>query len=251
MIKVRELIEVIKPKEVLGGLDTTIWQIDSIELAKPGSLAFCVGDLCDTDASVVICSSGAPKLNQTLLLVDNPRLSFIRAVTKFFPPDPRPDIHPSAIINWPYVKIGENVKIGPGCTIGFDGFGYERNEHDEYEKFPHYGKVIIGDDVEIKANVNIDRGTLGDTIIGEGTKIDSLVHVAHNANIGKNCIIICLSCIAGGDVIGDNSWIAPGAILRDRIKVGENVVVGMGAIVTKDVRDNVTVIGNPAKEMKK
>ncbi len=251
MIEIKELVGLINPKEVLGRLDTAVQQIDSIESAKSGSLTFCVGDLRNSNASVIICSNGTPKPNQTLLIVDNPRLSFIRAATKFFPPDEQPDIHPTAIINWPYVEIGKNVKIGPGCTIGFDGFGYERNEDGRYEKFPHYGRVIIEDDVEIQANVNIDRGTLGDTIIGEGTKIDSLVHIAHNAEIGKNCIIVCLSCIAGSDKIGDNSWIAPGAIIRDGITVGKGSVVGMGAIVTKDVEDNVTVIGNPARKMEK
>jgi len=106
--------------------------------------------------------------------------------------------------------------------------------------------VIIEDDVEIRANVNIDRGNLGDTVIGAGTKIDCLTHIAHNVQIGKNCIIVCLVCIAGSAQIGDNSWIAPGAIIRNKIKVGKNVVVGMGAVVTKDVEDDITVVGNPA-----
>ena len=143
------------------------------------------------------------------------------------------------------------MKIGPGGTIGFDGFGYEKNEEGGWESFPHYGRVVIGDNVEIKANVNIDRGNLGDTVIEAGTKIDCLTHIAHNAHIGRNCIIVCLVCIAGSAKIGDNSWIAPGAIIRNKIRVGKNVVVGMGAVVTKDVEDGVTVIGNPARRFER
>ena len=84
------------------------------------------------------------------------------------------------------VEIGNNVNIKNGTVIGTDGWGYERNEKDELEKFPHYGKVIIGNNVDVSANCTIDRGNMHDTIIGDGTKIDSGVHIAHNVKIGKN-----------------------------------------------------------------
>ena len=241
--------------KVVGCLDQKILGIAPIQEANTGDLTFCKKSdgatslLQSTKASLVICDSEIDikeVKDKTLILIKRPRLWFIRVAKKFFPPDSQSSIHPTAIINWPCVKIGKNVKIGPGCTIGFDGFGYEKNEEGAYELFPHYGKVIIGDDVEIRANVNIDRGNLGDTVIGAGTKIDCLTHIAHNVQIGKNCIIVCLVCIAGSAQIGDNSWIAPGAIIRNKIKVGKNVVVGMGAVVTKDVEDDITVVGNPA-----
>jgi len=87
------------------------------------------------------------------------------------------------------LKLGKNVKIKEGTIIGTDGFGYERNEKNELEKFPHYGKVIIQDDVDIGANCTIDRGNMHDTVIGQGTKLDNGVHVAHNVKIGKHCMI--------------------------------------------------------------
>jgi len=249
-VSLEEIVNFIRPNKVIGNLEAEVHRADRIDIAQEGSLTFSTGLFKDSNASIVICSSGTPKPSQALILVDNPRLWFIRCMKRFFnPEDDEPQIHPTASINWPFVSIGRRVKIGPGARIGFDGFGYEKDE--VWEHFPHRGKVVIGDDVDIGANTCIDRGNLKDTIIGDGTKIDNLTHIAHNVVIGKNCIIVCLVCIAGSARIGDNSWIAPGAIIRNGIKVGKNVTVGMGAIVTKDVRDNVTVIGNPAREMEK
>lgn len=245
-----ELVKFLHPREWLGFSQAVVNRVDSIDSARKGSLTFNTGECRDTDASVVICSEGAPLPGQAFLLVDNPRLAFIRVAKRFFPPDPQPDIHPTAIINRPYVVLGENVKIGPGCTIGFDGFGYEKNEEGGYELFPHYGRVIIGDDVEIMSNVSIDRGALGDTVIGAGTKIDSLTHIAHNAQIGKNCIIVALSCIAGSTRIENGAWIAPHGCVRDGVTVGEGAMVGMGAMVIKDVEPYDVVIGVPAKSIK-
>ena len=252
MVKVKELIAFIKPKEVLGSLDTVIRRVDPLDAAKPESLTFCVGDLQVSDASAVICSNGVPKPGQTLLLVDNPRLWFIRCMTYFFSPENyEPWIHPTATINWSAVSIGQRVRIGAGARIGFDGFGYEKNEDGVWEHFPHRGRVNIGDDVDIGRNTCIDRGTLGDTEIGDGTKIDNLVHVAHNVKIGRNCMIIALTCIGGGVVIGDDSYVGIGSSIRDQIKIGEGAFIGMGAVVVKDVEENATVVGNPARKFER
>ena len=148
------------------------------------------------------------------------------------------------------VEIGENVLVQSGTVIGAEGFGFFKNENNQYEKFPHIGGVIIKKDVEIGSNTVIDRGSLGDTIIGEGTKIDNLVHIAHNVEIGKNVVIIASAEISGSVKIRDNSWIAPGAVVLDRISIGKNVVVGLGAVVIRDIEDNATVVGNPAKRIK-
>jgi len=151
------------------------------------------------------------------------------------------------VINYDCVELGENVGIGPNCSIGFEGFGFEPDEDGTYHRFPHIGKVIIGDDVEIGANTCIDRGALGDTIIGAGTKIDNLVHVAHNVRIGKNCMIIALTCLGGGVIIEDGVYVGIGASVRNQITIGEKAFIGMGAVVVKDVDPGITVIGNPAK----
>jgi len=102
------------------------------------------------------------------------------------------------------VRIGRNVVLKSGCVIGSDGFGFERNDEGTFEKFPHVGGVVIKDDVEIGGNTCVDRGTLSNTIIGKGTKIDNLVHIAHNVVVGKNCAIIALACLGGSRSV--NAW---------------------------------------------
>jgi UDP-3-O-[3-hydroxymyristoyl] glucosamine N-acyltransferase len=145
------------------------------------------------------------------------------------------------------VRIGKKVVIHAGTVIGVDGFGYARNENDELEFFPHLGGVLIDDCVEIHSNVNIDRGTLGDTILGQGTKVDKFCHIGHNVVIGKHCVIAARSMLGGSAQIGDYSWIAPCACIRDGgIKIGSHAFVGMASVVTKDVPGGTTVMGVPA-----
>src|SRR3989338_8789783 len=145
------------------------------------------------------------------------------------------------------VKIGKNVIINSGAVIGAEGFGYEPDEDGTLVQFPQIGGVIIEDNVEIGANTCVDRGALGDTIIREGAKIDNLVHVAHNVIIGKNCRIICLVGIGGSVEIGDGSFVGISASIKNQKKIGKNVTVGMGSVVTKDIPDNTIVVGNPAR----
>lgn len=146
--------------------------------------------------------------------------------------------------------IGNNVNIYSGAQVGTDGFGYEKTEDGTLIKFTHFGKVIINNNVDIGSNTCIDRGTINDTVIGEGSKIDNLVHVAHNVQIGKNCVVIAQSMIGGGTIIEDGSWISPSSVLRDGLRIGKNVLIGMGSIVTKNVPENEVWMGNPAKFFK-
>ena len=128
------------------------------------------------------------------------------------------------------------------------GFGFVKI-NGEWQRFPHYGDVKIGKDVEIGRNTCIDRGSLAHTVIGDGTKIDNLVHVAHNVKIGKRCLITAGAILGGSCEIGDDCFIGIGALIRNGIKIGAGATVGMGAVVTKDVPEGVTVVGNPAREM--
>jgi UDP-3-O-[3-hydroxymyristoyl] glucosamine N-acyltransferase len=146
--------------------------------------------------------------------------------------------------------IGNNCIIGSNNTIGGSGFGYEKTEDGYWEKIEHIGNVILYNNVEIGSNNAIDRGVIGSTIIGSGTKIDNLVHIAHNVNIGKNCMIIAKSMIGGSTIIGDDTWIAPSSSLINKISLGKNVTVGMGSVVLKNVEEGATVVGVPAKNIK-
>ncbi len=145
-------------------------------------------------------------------------------------------------------QIGENVIIHSGTVIGSDGFGYI-DIGEEHHKIPQHGIVVIEDDVEIGANVAIDRARFGKTIIGKGTKIDNLVQIAHNVRIGPNSIIVSQAGISGSTTIGKNAILAGQAGLVGHIELGDNVIVGAQAGVTKSVPSDTIVLGSPAKPM--
>jgi len=148
-------------------------------------------------------------------------------------------------------RIGRNCDIQPGVVIGADGFAYERdNETLELERFPHIGGVQIGDNVEICSNCSIARGSLLDTVIGNGTKINALVHVAHNVELGRNCALGAGVTIGGSTIIGDTCWLGQNSTLKNKIKVGNKVIVGSGAAVINNVEDEDIVAGVPAKSIK-
>ncbi len=258
MINAKEIGDFLGTTAIVGDSEKYVYKISKIIFGEVAALSFCkyedkrAGELIGkSESSIIICSSRLTNLafcDKTLILVPQPRLAFIKVANKFFPwRQITPGIHPTAVIS--NAKIGKNVIIGAGTVIGGEGFGYMPDENGELIQFPHIGGVIIEDDVEIGANVCIDRGALGDTIIGRGTKIDNLVHIAHNVKIGKNCQIICQVGIGGSVEIGDNCFIGIGAVIRNQKSIGKNVVIGMGAVVVKDVPNNSTVIGNPARPM--
>ena len=217
-----------------------------------------------------------------VIVSPNARLDFIRVIRNFFAPARPVGVHPTAVIGdackiaptafvGPLCTIGRNVRIegdtvihagvhiydgvtiGRGVTIhsgsviGADGFGYEKNDEGGMEAFPHIGSVVIEDDVEIGANTCIDRGALGDTRIRQGARIDNLVHIAHNVQIGADAVVIANAMIGGSVRVGDGAWIAPSACIRDRIDIGEGAVVGLASLVTHDVPPGITVLGVPAR----
>lgn len=143
-------------------------------------------------------------------------------------------------------RIGQNVKIGSNCVIGGVGFGYQKAESGEFERFPHFGSVIIKNDVSIGSNTCIDRGSLSNTVLENGVKVDNLVHIAHNVKIGKNSLIIANAMIAGSVEIGENCWVAPSSSIRNGVRIGNNVTIGLASLVTKNIEDNQVVTGSPA-----
>lgn len=146
------------------------------------------------------------------------------------------------------VQIGSNVLISEFCNIGGQGFGHIKNEHGELENMLHIGKVIIEDNVEIFPYCNVDRATLSSTTIKKNCKIDHYCHIGHNTSVGENTVITAKVVLCGGSRIGDYSWVGVGSIIKDKISVGNQVILGMGSCVTKDIPDNEIWFGSPAKK---
>ena len=144
------------------------------------------------------------------------------------------------------VKVGKNCLIHSGAVIGADGFGFERTA-DGLVKIPQTGGVKIGDDVEIGACTTIDRGTMNDTLIGSGTKIDNHVQVGHNVQIGSNCIICSMTGIAGSSVIEDNVTVSVQAGITDHVRIGAGSIIAARTGVTNDIPAGSLMSGFPAR----
>lgn len=240
-----------------------------------------------SQASAVVVPKNFDHGKKSAILVKNPRLALARILKEFSPPlfKVEPGIHPTAVVDksakigrdvsigalsyigpqveigegsvihpqvtlYPGVKLGKRVIIHSGTRIGLDGFGFTPSGN-KHEKIPQIGSVTIGDDVEIYANVTVARGTIGDTVIGRGTKIDCLTHVAHNCVIGEDCAITALVGFAGSVTLGDHVTVGGQAGFNGHITVGENTVVMAKSGVTKDIPANSVVSGFPAIDHKK
>jgi UDP-3-O-[3-hydroxymyristoyl] glucosamine N-acyltransferase len=142
--------------------------------------------------------------------------------------------------------IGARSVIHSGARIGCDGFGYVFRDG-AHQKIPHVGRCIIGDDVEIGANTTIDRGSIDDTIIGSGTKIDNLVHIAHNVRIGEKCLIMAQVGVAGSATVGDGAILAGQAGISGHISIGAGARIAAQAGVFGDVPAGESWSGYPAR----
>jgi UDP-3-O-[3-hydroxymyristoyl] glucosamine N-acyltransferase len=142
--------------------------------------------------------------------------------------------------------LKQNVILHAGVVIGADGFGYVR-EAGKIFKFPQLGRVLIEDDVEIGANTTIDRGSLSDTVIGAGTKIDNLCQIAHNVKTGRNVIIAGQCGLSGSSTVGDNVTMAGQVGIADNVAIGNNVMIGGQTGVIRDIKDGEIIWGYPAR----
>lgn len=247
--------------------------------------------LRESKANVIIAPRSAERyfatedLMKTIVVCDNPMLLFSRVADRLFVVHPRPGVHESAIIH-PEAEIGASASIGAFCVIGKveigshaiiaahvyiedgvtigdgvfikagarlgqAGFAFVKNDAAEFEKFPQLGSLRIESRVEIGSNTTIDKGSLSDTIIGEGTKISGLAVIAHNVSIGSNCFIGAGTFIAGSTRIGDNCWIAPSVSIREHLVIGDSSVLGLGSTVLTDVPPRQIWVGNPARLLRK
>lgn len=148
-----------------------------------------------------------------------------------------------------FSKIANNVKINSGTRIGSDGFGFAV-KGTTFLKIPQIGRVLIDENVEIGANVTIDRGSAGDTIIKRNSMIDNLVHIAHNVEIGNNCIIAAMTGISGSTIIGNNVVIGGQAGFSGHITIGDNAKIAAKSGVFKDIPTNARVGGFPAQPIR-
>ncbi|HEC78248.1 MAG TPA: UDP-3-O-(3-hydroxymyristoyl)glucosamine N-acyltransferase [candidate division WOR-3 bacterium] len=154
------------------------------------------------------------------------------------------EIHPHTTI-YRNTRLGNFVVVNSHSVIGKEGFGYFKQRR--YKRIRHIGGVVIKDFVEIGGNVTIDRATIGDTVIGEGTKIDNLVHIAHNVVIGKNCILMGQVGIAGSTKIGDDVILCGQVGISDHLTIGDNVVVYAKSAVFKSIPGRERYSGIPAR----
>jgi UDP-3-O-[3-hydroxymyristoyl] glucosamine N-acyltransferase len=249
-----------------------------------------ISSISKSAAALILCNSsmqGAiwPTAGRGLIFIDDPRIAFIKIVNYLQKKEKVSAISQHAVIS-KNAKIGPNCQIGAftligdnciiednaiihdrvslirnckmgqncivwsGVTIGADGFGFERLPNGQIERFPHLKGVIIGNNVEICPNSAIARGSLSDTKIGDETKIDALVSIAHNVQVGKRCLVTEGAIIGGSVKIGDECWLGLNSTIKQKVKIGNNVLVAAGACVLHDVPDEDIVGGVPAKSIK-
>ena len=149
------------------------------------------------------------------------------------------------VVLYPRTQLGRRVRIHAGSVIGSDGFGYVL-DNGVHRKVPQVGQVVIHDDVEIGANVTVDRGALGSTIIGRGSKIDNLVQIAHNVTLGENCLVIAQVGIAGSTKVGNHVTLGGQVGLAGHLKIGHHVAVAAQSGVMHDIPDGEKWFGYPA-----
>lgn len=274
--------------ELIGDSKALIETISEIEDCEiPGTLVLAFGDknvekLLKYKPTIVVLEKDIPELTATKLITSRGKEVLAELLNILYPEDHTGFISPDAKIGegaelginvkiYPGVYIGKAVKIGDNTVIypnvviydfcqignnviihansviGADGFGYYQKDG-KHHKVPQKGIVIIEDDVEIGACTTIDRATLKATVIGQGTKIDNQVQIAHNCTLGKHCILTAGSKIAGSTVLEDNVILLGGAGVVDHVTLGKGSLVSAYTVVTKDLPANSNIYGTPVGE---
>ena len=251
-----------------GDIDNLFFSIDFPNrpgsIADRGVFAFYSGRDIDmivqSPATVVVCPFDLKReieskniTGKTIVLADDPQLLFSQIARRKYGnmmqpqkrwrrnPDgsqPKNSFIQAGAIVYDNVRIGDNCIIAANAVIGDAGFGFSRDSGGEFISMPHFGGVTIGNNVEIGPGSVVDCGTFGDTILESNIRIDNMVQIAHNVTIASGTRIMAGVSISGGVQIGRDCWIAPKAMLRDKIKIGNNVLIGCSSMVTIDIPDN-------------
>lgn len=242
-------------------------------------------DIAEHKDLLMICDSEtADQMPCTTIESPDPRMDFVRSLNHFFVKLPPATVHHTAVIDkrasvadqvgiGSHCYLGANVKvgsqtriqhnvviteetiIGSNCviksnsTIGSEGFSFVFADS-ELHHFPQIGRILIGEAVWIGSNVCIERAALGETKIGDHTKIDDLVQIGHNTTIGRACQITAGAIICGKAVLEDGCWIAPNSVIDNNVRVGRGSLVGTGSVVRQDVPPGTVVAGVPAKPIR-
>ncbi|MDR6866318.1 UDP-3-O-[3-hydroxymyristoyl] glucosamine N-acyltransferase [Microbacterium resistens] len=263
-----------------AGAGSLTFAVDVIRYAEALERALHAG-------AVVIAPAGTalPQGSRgALILTDNPRAAFALAIARHFTEAPEPGIadtarvHPSAIVHESAtvgeftviragavigarsvirdhvvvgtgVRIGEDVLVKSHAVIGEEGFGIEKDAAGDNFRIPHIGGVEVGDHVEIGCFTTVCAGTISPTTIGDHTKVDDHVHIAHNCLIGRNVIVTACAEISGSVIVEDEVWIGPNASVIDGIVVGRGALLGIGATAIRAIPEYDVRAGNPAKRI--
>ncbi len=275
-----------------GDGEREIGRVTTIEEAGPADISFVANEQAaraaeSSRAGCLLVPSAWAGGGAALIRTPDPRAAIARVIAALHPRrPPKPGVHPTAVIG-ERTAIGDGTSIGPGCSIGedvrigrdcilhpnvtlypnvtlgdrvvlhsgvvigADGFGFVLR-NGAYENFPQIGTVEIGSDVEIGANSCVDRAALGATRVGDGTKLDNMVHVAHNCRIGRHVVIAAQTGMAGGVVIDDYAIIGGQVGIGDKAHIESKAVLGSGAgvLTSKIVRGGQVYWGTPARPLK-
>jgi len=285
-IPVSELADRLGASQVIGDLTLVATGINEIHKVGAGDIAFSdvkkyFDKTLKSAATILLfnepteCPAG-----KVILVVENPFEAYdglIRAERPFEPLNHPIHhgavIHPSAILEpgvviannvtigarcyiqantylGEYTIIGDDVSIGPNSIIGSDAFYFKKGADGSYKKWRSGGRVIIHDRVDIGAGCTINKGVSGDTVIGEGSKLDCQIHIGHGAVIGKNCLLAAQVGIGGKTIVGDNVVLYGQVGVAQAIMIGDGVVVGAKSGVSKSLEKGKTYFGIPAEEMR-
>lgn len=269
---------------VQGAGKVVVQGFSSLDHYQPGTLTWIKSadrwhdNLPEIALCIVQEGVNIPLTNQ--IICKNSKAVFFSLIEHFFAVSEEEEPIGKNTVIGPHVQIGSNVRIGHNCSItgnviigddtvisdnvviknkvrigkrciiqaltmiGEDGFGAYEEENHRKVMIRHYGGVTIGDDVFISSHVDIERGTIDDTYIGDGTKIAPCTLIAHNTRVEKDAVLIC-SHLYGSVHVGENSWVV-GSIVKNQCSIGDNTMIGIGSAVIRDIEDGKVAVGIPA-----